>query len=97
MSVFSKLSGSSAYTENYSESILKDSPCVHLFGFSHAEIEGCRGVLSFTPSALLLSCAGCNILVRGERIEISGMTGAALTVSGRISGVEMLEKGRLPK
>ena len=97
MTVFSKLDGGTAYTENYSESILKDPPCVHLFGSSYAVIEGCRGVLSFAPGALLLSCSGGNLLVRGSGIEISGMNNLSLTVVGRITGIEILEKGRLPE
>ena len=54
MTLFSKFDGGAAYTPNYSENILKDPPCVHLFGSSYAVIEGCRGVLSFAPGALLL-------------------------------------------
>ena len=97
MTLFSKFDGGAAYTPNYSENILKDPPCVHLFGSSYAVIEGCRGVLSFAPGALLLSCSGGNLLVRGSEIEISGMNSSSLTVVGRISGIEILEKGRSPK
>lgn len=77
----------------YSQGILGDAPCVHLYGASRADVEGCRGVLSFSESLLVLSCRGFNVTVNGTGLGISGISHGALTVEGAITSVEVKRKG----
>lgn len=85
------------FDDYYAADIISDSPCVHLYGTGRAEVEGCRGVLSFSDELLALSMKRHNIIFRGERLAIEALTKTSLVVTGRIMGLEITERGKIPK
>lgn len=79
---------------DYAPDIFGDSDCVHLYGMGRAEVEGCRGVVSFTDSLLVLSMRRSNLAFRGSGLGIRRLDRLSLVVTARITALEWLEKGR---
>lgn len=66
------------------------APDVHIELSSNREavIEGCRGVLEYTPERVRLSCGSKVVRFVGDALELRCVTDSTAVVTGRILMVE---------
>ena len=70
--------------------VLAGMTCVKLVGREELYLQNHRGILAYGEEEILISGGKLMIRVRGEGLELMGMTGCELRLRGRITGLELI-------
>ena len=63
-------------------------PRVTITGMSRVHVENHRGLLEYSPEAIVVNTGGFRISVKGTRLDISAMSDMELVITGSIKTVE---------
>ena len=63
-------------------------PCIELSGNREAVLEGCRGVLAYSPELIRVNTAGMIVSFVGRDLDLRCISESALIVAGFITRVE---------
>lgn len=76
--------------ERYRQPSPKDMVILH--GRASATVFGCGGILTYTPDRICLRVGRQCLTLYGRDLFCAAFTGSAVTVKGRILGLEYREK-----
>lgn len=66
-------------------------PCMELSGNREAVLEGCRGVLEYSPQAVRVNTGGMIVSFFGRELDLRCISPSALIIGGTITGIEFRE------
>ena len=67
---------------------VNSAPCIELSGNREAVLEGCRGVLEYSPETVRVNTAGMIVTFRGRELDLRCISPSALIIGGCITAVE---------
>ena len=65
-----------------------NAPCIELSGNREAVLEGCRGVLEYSPEAIRVNTAGMIVSFLGRGLDLRCISESALIIAGCITHIE---------
>ena len=66
---------------------VNNAPCIELSGNREAVLEGCRGVLEYTPGLVRVNTASMIVTFRGRELDLRCISPSALIVGGFITDI----------
>ena len=70
--------------------VIGSLPHIELIGDCQLLLSGHQGILSYSTETVDINGGKLVIRVRGEGLELMGMTGCELRLRGRITGLELI-------
>lgn len=67
---------------------VNSTPCIELSGNREAVLEGCRGVLEYSPEAIRVNTAGMIVSFLGRELDLRCISESALIIAGFITHIE---------
>lgn len=64
------------------------APCLELTGNREAVLEGCKGVLEYSPACVRVNTGGMIVTFRGRELALRCISPSALIINGCINAVE---------
>lgn len=72
---------------DYPVDSLFDVPSVHITGNSAVIVEGCKGILSYAESRIVLDMGRFTVSIHGTGIELENLSKISLAINGKISTI----------
>ncbi len=72
--------------------ILSGELRIEIRGRNTLYLQGCRRIMTYSPTEMVLLAKSCIIKVAGERLVCSSYHDGTVTVEGLIDGVQFVEK-----
>lgn len=65
-----------------------NAPCIELSGNREAVLEGCRGVLAYSPELIRVNTSGMILSFFGRELDLKCISESALIIAGFITRIE---------
>lgn len=65
-----------------------NAPCIEFSGNREAVLEGCKGVLEYSPELVSVNTDGMIVIFRGRGLDLRCISPSALIIGGCITAVE---------
>ncbi len=78
----------------YELSAASDAAAVHIYGSDYAEVEGAKSILQYSGQRVVFNMGAEKMSIEAENIVLEKLTRTALTVRGKISKIEFVQRTR---
>ncbi len=82
-----------AFTSSLLEDLHAGRPRVEIIGNTRVVVENHRGIKEYDGKLLRVQCRGCEVLIKGDGLELTALSIDELAVTGTIISVEYNTEG----
>ena len=87
MSIMRRIRSALGQTLDVPAASLGERVCVSTGGFFDTTVDGCEAIVDYSPSHVVLDCAGDRVVIEGDGLSVGSFTLGRVRICGRVERI----------